>query len=513
MRESGEVDVLHVDDDPDFLELSADMLEREEGRLSVETATSASRGLNRLATDDFDCIVSDYQMPEQNGIEFLETIREGYPDLPFILFTGKGSETVASDAVSAGATDYLQKGADTGQYELLATRIMTAVGGYRAERALERRNDLLEKSQNLANVGAWEYNPQDQRAYFTDMVYEIYGVEPDYEPAPEKDIQEFYHPDDRDTVRTAIEEALRSGKEYDIEVRITTPDGTDKWIRTRGTPQVEDGTVRCVRGTIQDITERKEHERELQRQVDRLAEFTGVVSHDLRNPLNMAQGYIHQARADRDSTDLRTAAEALERIESIIEDTLTLARQGQTVADKTPVPISDVVDRCWTIVDTDTADLRLVDEFTLRGDRNRLLQIFENLFHNAVEHASGPESATSEDHVRHSPTSRGSHRSDAVDQERTSITVRVGLLGVIQTSTRTDPDRVSGFYVEDDGPGIPPDRRESVFEPGESTRDGGTGFGLAIVKRVAEAHGWTVGVTESADGGARFEFTGVEFIE
>jgi len=264
MNVTGDIDVLHVDDEQTFLELSADMLEREGSRFSVETTTSTSTALRRLATDDFDCIVSDYQMPEQNGIDFLEAIRDEYPDLPFILFTGKGSEEVASNAISAGATDYLQKGSGTDQYELLATRIRTAVGQYRAERELERQNDLFAKSQDLANVGAWEYNPQEEEVYFTEMVYEIYGVEPDYDPAPEKDIQKFYHPDDRDTVRTAIEAAIQSGKEYDIEVRITAADGTDKWIRTRCTPQVEDGTVRCVRGTIQEITERKEREQELQ---------------------------------------------------------------------------------------------------------------------------------------------------------------------------------------------------------------------------------------------------------
>jgi CheY-like chemotaxis protein len=102
--------ILHVDDDPDFAETAAALVEQIDDRFDVETATSVGEGLDRLTDADFDCVVSDYDMPGQNGIEFLETVRADNPDLPFILYTGKGSEEVASDAISAGVTDYLQKG-------------------------------------------------------------------------------------------------------------------------------------------------------------------------------------------------------------------------------------------------------------------------------------------------------------------------------------------------------------------------------------------------------------------
>ena len=139
-----DVHVLHVDDEPDFTDIVADFLEREDNRLVVETTTSASEGLDRLADEDFDCIISDYDMPEQNGIEFLETVREMAPDLPFILFTGKGSEEVAGDAISAGVTDYLQKERGTDQYAVLANRVRNAVERYRAEHARERQRKASE---------------------------------------------------------------------------------------------------------------------------------------------------------------------------------------------------------------------------------------------------------------------------------------------------------------------------------------------------------------------------------
>jgi PAS/PAC sensor hybrid histidine kinase (EC 2.7.13.3) len=119
--------VLHVDDQLDFAEMATTFLERENDRFETETVASASDGLVRLADSSFDCVISDYEMPEQNGIELLRTVRREWPDLPFILFTGKGSEKVASEAISAGVTDYLQKSSGTEQYELLAHRITNAV--------------------------------------------------------------------------------------------------------------------------------------------------------------------------------------------------------------------------------------------------------------------------------------------------------------------------------------------------------------------------------------------------
>jgi len=134
----GTITVLHVDDEPDFADLTKTFLEREDDRFTIETATSADEGLEILAERPPDCVVSDYNMPGTDGIEFLRAVRAEYPDLPFILFTGRGSEAVASDAIAAGVTDYFQKGSGTEQYSLLANRVQNVVDQYRSEQRLRQ---------------------------------------------------------------------------------------------------------------------------------------------------------------------------------------------------------------------------------------------------------------------------------------------------------------------------------------------------------------------------------------
>ena len=236
----------------------------------------------------------------------------------------------------------------------------------------------------------------------------------------------------------------------------------------------------CV---TRDITARKERERVLQRQNERLEEFANVVSHDLRNPLRVAAGYLdllseeidehrdtrlyrgasRQSRTGETNGYFETIQNAHERMNRIIKDVLKLARQGSTVGETNPVSLADVAEAAWNHVETHDARLVLEDGLgTAEADRGRLEALFENLFRNAVEHG------------------------------REDVTCRVGPLA-------------DGFFVEDDGPGIPAEQRDRVFESGHTTTDSGTGFGLSIVKSIAEAHGWEITLAETDTGGARFE--------
>ncbi|SMO39008.1 GAF domain-containing protein [Halorubrum cibi] len=914
---SDAIRVLHVDDEPELAEVVATFLEREDDRIDVETASNASEGLERLADGDVDCVVSDYDMPGRNGIEFLEAVREERPDLPFVLYTGKGSEEVASEAIAAGVTDYLQKERGTSQYAVLANRVANAVEQYRTgQRAAEldrirtlasdvnqaivradsraavearvceilsdsdpylfawigeidpetnrveprtsagtergyldgitittderptgrgptgtairerrvavsqdvtedpefepwkaeavergfrsvaalpleyrdtlygvltvyadrpnaldanERDLLAELGNDVAHVlhsfevreslreerdfvdqaldsltdvfyvvnadgtfrrwndhltavtghtdeaigrmRATDLFPEDDRERVADALNEalaagettvesalltaaghrvpyeftasrltdldgdligLIGIGRDlterkrrerqlerlvdnlpgmiyrcvnepgwpmedvrgevtdltgYRPSELTDGTEIYgeriiHPDDRAEVWRSIQAALNERESFEITYRIHTKEGDLKWVWERGRAiRTDDGRVEALEGFITDVTgqerytrvigalhetaqsvmradtaeraaeiaveavhdvldmpasaihlhdeedgtlvpvawtdvteeivgeppvfglgeglagkafetgrpliyddistvperfnpdtpvrseivlpiddhgvlligstapeafddtdvslaetvaahtttalDRIEHHRDLERQNERLSEFANIVSHDLRNPLNVASGNLELSRAECDSEHLDAVAKAHDRIGVLIDDLLELAREGNGATDSTPVDLADLVRDCWENVDTGAATLDVAADRTIRADRNRLTQLLENLIRNGVEHGGD------------------------------DVTISVG-------------DLDDGFYLADDGTGIPPDERDRVFESGYSTRADGTGFGLAIVEEVVDAHGWDVRVTESETGGARFEITGLE---
>jgi PAS domain S-box-containing protein len=834
------IQILHVDDDPSVTDLTATFLERDNNQFAVQTATSADEGLELIGDRPPDCIVSDYNMPRMDGLEFLRAVRKECPDLPFILFTGKGSETVASDAIAAGVTDYIQKGGGTEQYDLLANRIRNAVESRREATRAAKQEQLMRLTEVTADTGGFEidldsdevlltegahriaglseetnltledaigfYYPDDQAA-LREMVTQVAetgdqaeGVfrfqRPDGEdrlvemtltPATdaaedsllrgvvndvteqnqrERDLErerrvtdqaldalndtfyvlntdgsfrrwnskvpettgytdqqladmdavELFPPDEHEAIATAIETVLTEGQatvEADLRTaagdrvpyeftgaRLTDTEGrttglvgigrdqserhnsagdvelsqeivrhlgegayvldaacefqfvsyrvddieglsAQDWtgrhvsyladegiLSTREVGKIQDGVDRLLTGetesltidvepelpastdlaaltltpldvgtddlvlvTTRDITASKqrgqelrrltqqyrtlvehfpdgavylidqdleyvqaagqelrdagleptdvegktahdlfpeeiadehhhhyqqalngtastfeqtyngeryrvqtvpvrsedeavthvmavarniteyaEHRRELERQNEQLEEFASIVSHDLRNPLSVADGHLELACDATQSEHLEKASTAIDRCQALVEDLLTVAREGDQVEEPTPVALDEVAEQCWETAETGAATVRVTATQPIEADGSRLRQLLENLYRNAVEHG-GDE-----------------------------VTVSVGEMD-------------DGFYLADDGAGIPEAAREEVFEAGYSTADEGTGFGLRIVEEVAHAHGWEVAVTESAQGGARFEVTGVERAE
>ena len=922
--------VLHVDDEPGLADLARTFLEESDDRITVRTAADAAEGMAALSDSRVDCVVSDYDMPGRNGIEFLERVREAHPELPFILYTGKGSEEVAGEAISKGVTDYLQKSTGTEQYSILANRIANAVEKRRAQRetrTVRRRFEAV-----LENTTTPMFMKDDRDEYlFVNRAYrELFGLEDadvvgrtDAELLPDDVAEELragdaavidrgesveveeriptddgervflttkmpihdvgtrsdpddpvavfgvgtditdrkrqsrrletlisnlpgivyrarndrgwpmevvrgdcerltgypaaalqrgdvvwgedvLHPDERDRMWESVQDALANDDPFEVTYRIRTADGETRWLWERGravdTPDGDvlegfiiditerterereltrikrqyetvfadpnilvahidtDGTLVDVNPTAMeyvdadrddvlgepfretpwfdhsaaareavdaridrarsgeyaefegdrvrpngepyavegvfrpvtddggavvsilvsardvtdyrdrteelaaerdryqslfensplviweqdhseamaylsatvpeaadvetyllehpeeidrlldrvevrdvnrnalpyydadskaelmdnldavmveetaellaaqwaafadgatefrteteartlsgdrieellqvvvpedaaedysrvyvigtDITDQKRRERRLKRQNERLDQFTSVVSHDLRNPLHVASARVELAAEECDSPHLRTAAEAHDRMERLIDDLLTFARAGSQAIDFEPVALPKLLDACWSGLPTDGASLAVETAATVRADRDRLRQLFENLLLNGVEHGSTSNRTKSDDAVEHGSTGpRSEGRGDSVEHGSTSNRTESGNP---PESDRTvsitvgDLDDGSGFYVADDGPGIDPADRASVFEAGHSTTGTGTGFGLSIVAEVAEAHGWAVAVADADSGGARFEVSGVEVVD
>ena len=583
------IDVLHVDDDPSVLDLTEAYLERELDAVAVTSVTDPGAALERLEADSFDCVVSDYDMPPMDGLEFFDALRDRHRRLPFVLYTGKGSEEIASQALNAGVTGYFQKGGPE-QLRRLANRVDQAVEEYRTKEIAERYSTVIEAlgypvyvvddtgefrfvNEPLAELTGYDREeiigekpgfikrdgavqeaedrlgtilsdsgpdvqhfsvdivpkegepipcrdhmaalpyegetfdgsvgilrnvvdererreeletktraldeapvgitvtdatqPDNPMVYVNDRFVEMTGY--DRRESIGVNCRFLQGPDTEEKSVQALRDAIDADEPTAVELLNYRKDGTEFWNRVSIAPITDAaGTVTHWVGFQEDITAFKEREDALERQNDRLDSFASIVSHDLRNPLNVAQGRVELARdASGDAENLDAALSALERMESIVERTLTLAREGETVGNPERVALADVVEDSWTTVDTATASLSVETDREVLADPDRLRDLFENLIRNAIDHVGEDAS------------------------------VRVGDL----------PD---GFYVEDDGPGIDPAVADSLFEPGASGTVGNTGFGLAIVREIVSAHGWSVQAAASEAGGARFEVRGVD---
>lgn len=271
--------------------------------------------------------------------------------------------------------------------------------------------------------------------------------------------KEFY----RDLWETIVE-----GDVWNGEIINQRKDGSQYAVDQTISPLTENGEITGFVAINRDITELKEQRQELRRQNERLEKFGRTVAHDLRNPLNVIAGYLDTARLEDNPEEAHDEIQmCVERMTELIDELLALAEQGQTVLDPEPAALREVSTSAWDHVDTHEMELRIADSEEFLMDDSRVIQLIENLIRNAREHAG----------------------SDA--------TVRIGTIE-------------DGFYIEDDGPGISPDDRDNIFDSGFTTSEEGTGFGLAIVNQIGEAHNWDVTVDTGTGGGARFEFHNVE---
>jgi len=332
-------------------------------------------------------------------------------------------------------------------------------------------------------------------AYTSPSIDTVLGYRP--EDRIGESLFRIVHDDDRPTAVDAFTALCeRSRTETRFEYRVRHRDGT--WVVFEGV--AVDLRDNDIIGSIviysRDVTERNDRERELERTNRRLEEFAGVVSHDLRTPLERAQMYARFAEASASHDDFQALRTAHQRMEQMITNLLTMAQAGATLTDPSPVDIESVVVEAWEVTRTGDATLEcdLDDGWTVMGNRDQLLHVFENFFRNSVEH--GSVRARNEDFTADNSAADVCDTFSADGEP--NITVSVSHLG---------EDSNRGFVVEDDGVGIPAQQREFVFERGHTTSQHGAGFGLAIVHDVIEAHGWQIEVRDGVDGGTRFEIT------
>ena len=320
-------------------------------------------------------------------------------------------------------------------------------------------------------------------------------------------IDDFILPDEEDAMETAdrLNDQLRRGQNVREEVRRRTADG-DRYFLIHVIPVQLDAENISGYAIYTDVTERREYEQRLERQNERLDQFASIVSHDLRNPLSVATGYLELARETGDEEHFDRVEAALDRMDHLVEDLLSLARKGEVVGERREASLRALAERAWANVATADAELVVEEDRTLEVDPDRATELLENLFRNAVEHGSTAAGENGDDGSVDGESGDGGNGGDerlgtgpTADADGGAPTVRVG-----PVEYRSGDE--AGFYVEDDGPGIPEEEREKVFETGYTSDESGTGLGLAITRHIAEAHGWDVRALNGHDGGARFEF-------
>lgn len=277
------------------------------------------------------------------------------------------------------------------------------------------------------------------------------------------EFEETIHPEDRSDVQRAVRAAINGERSMTAEYR-AADEFDPEWIETMIEPMTDErGEVSGLIGMSQDVSERKRRERALERQNERFDELASVVSHDLQTPLSTARGRAELAIETGDTDQMEQALTALERVDRLREDLVDVLRSREVVGDTATVSVGQAAEEVWeTITASPDASLQLSDPPSVTGDSAAVRRLLENLLSNSIEHG-GEE-----------------------------VRVRVGSLD-------------DGFFVEDDGPGIPIDRRDKVFTPGYSTKESGSGVGMASVREIVLAHDWTISITDGELGGARFE--------
>ncbi|WP_148416338.1 ATP-binding protein [Haloferax sp. KTX1] len=457
----------------------------------VDSAATLAAARRALDGDSYDCLVLGSGFSDGDPVSLLREIRNTDCDLP-VVFLASDADHSVTELVDLGIDAYLAREECIGKAERDAADATDALGSRIQHLACEHRKaraarDTADRGAFSADAGwfiedaldalddvFYVYDREGRLVSWNERLSDLTGLSDAELTGMSADA--FFHEADHPAVKRAVEEVIRTGTTV-VEARLPTDDGTLLFQLTGRRLTGPDGEVVGFCGVGRDITTRRKHEEQLAQQNERLGEFARVLSHDLRNPLSVAIGFLDLERQANDSANLERVATSLTRIDDIVTDVLTAARRGTAVVEFTPVSVEAVARRAWDTVETDDATLVVESTATVHADPGRLQRLFENLFRNAVEHGSA-------------------------DGRASPLTVRV---------TASPADKT--VAVEDDGTGIDAADAARVFERGFTTSAEGTGFGLDIVRSLAEAHGWSVSVGAAATGGARFEFDGVEFAD
>ncbi|BAY12414.1 sensor histidine kinase [Calothrix sp. NIES-2098] len=488
--------VLVIDDNPGDRALVIRQLRRELTQLQAQEIRDATELSNAIAIDNFDLVITDYQLLWSNGIEVLRAIKQRYPSCPVIMFTNTGSEEIAVEAMKSGLDDYVLK--QPNRYTRLATTVRVVLE--RLE--IQRRATLLEvRLQGLLNqlkLGVFRATATGDLLECNRAFLELLSVN---SLAQAQAMQPFNLQENYTQLLN-----LPSPQQQEIEVELRRADGRLMWtLLTTTLRKIEGESV--IDGLIEDITVRKQAEieksqlneileqrvRERTRELEEtnrqlavanqdLEEFAYTISHDLREPLRAISGFSsillrnQDAQSQANQDYLRRIIDSTQQADRLIEDLLAYSRLSRTDIPVQPINlsilISEILRQLQPELQQRQAQVQIAQPLAeVMGNRTILIQVITNLLTNAIKFVSP------------------------------------GVTPQIRVWSEQRENRIR-LWVEDNGIGIAQQYQQQIFQVFNRLHSNevypGTGIGLAIVRKGVERLGGNAGVESQPQQGSRF---------
>ncbi|MHA1976596.1 MAG: response regulator [Candidatus Hodarchaeales archaeon] len=486
------ISVLHVDDEPSFLQLTQKFIQLiGDEDLQIYPLSDPTRVFEELKIRDIDVIVTDYQMPLINGLELLNKLREANIDIPVIILTGRSREEVVIKALNLGANYYMEKrGAMKTLFSELHHNILQVIKHKRMKNALKDSEERYRIIFNESPISLWEEDFSEVKNYFNQLRTEgIQDLRAYLDSNPDeierissmvkiidvnnttikmynaKDKAEFYEGlttffnseaiilfkeelialfNGRTIYQSEFPGYKFTGEKINVIVRLSVLPGYEK-------------TLEKIIVSVVDITKLKMVEKTLRGQKKELSEFAHFIAHDISNCLVTIEGYAQLLDMEYDEASIINRQ--VDYMKSLLKRSLTLADAGVVVELKETVNLNDLVQSVAKTVIPKSITFSLDNLPEVVGDVEKLFQVFKNIFENAIIHGK-PEK--------------------------------------IELKLLEDYD-FTHILVINDGTPIPITVQEKIFDYGFTTVSNNMGLGLSIVKKIIEAHGWHISIHSSQE--------------